>query len=73
MPDQLVASPRYSFKGYDFMRWVGLNAGWIKGTLAGVTTVLGLQQWWVALAGVMFIVAKFGYDALDYFLSAQPV
>jgi hypothetical protein len=53
------------------MAWVQKNAEWIKGFLAAETAALGAQQWKLAAALALGAVAKWAYDAVDFFVSVN--
>ena len=79
-PDEAAAvSPRLSFQGWLFRIWLAKNKGFIKAVLAPCSAVLTggaidpsmLKP--AAIAGgigLLTIVFKIGWDALDYFVSA---
>ena len=71
-------SPAFSFKGWLFGVWVANNKKEIKAFLvvlcAWATALLSTVQppeARVALVGLVGIVSKFGFDALDYWITAR--
>ncbi len=65
-------SPRFSFKGYNPMTWVAKNLTFIKTSGAALVAAVGAEQWKVAVAIAAGIVVRFLFDAVDYFLTADP-
>jgi hypothetical protein len=73
MPNGNGVSPRFSFKGFSLMVWLSKNAEWVKAFLAGETAALTASQWKIAIALGIGAVAKFCYDAIDYFITQAPL
>ena len=77
-PPTPTPSPRLSFKGWLFTTWLVKNKGFIKTVLAPCSAVLTggviepemLKPALIAGGlGLLTIVAKAGWDALDYFVT----
>lgn len=74
-------SPRLSFSGWAFRVWLVKNKEFVKVVLAPVSAVVTsgavapemLMPAAIALGlGVLTIVGKLGWDALDYFFTENP-
>jgi hypothetical protein len=75
------ASPRLSFRGWALNVWLAKNKGFVKNVLAPVSAILTGGAVLDATAmkfalgilgiGLLTILAKLGWDALDYFVSEQ--